>query len=115
MRRALLCVVVALSACGGLGTHSPVSPPPSVSGVIQDVMGGSGLPSASVPGAVNPAVTQGDIATTICVSGWTANVRPPASYTTALRWQQRDSRCLCRRWRKTTASLSVLEGLPGTL
>jgi hypothetical protein len=34
-----------------------------------------------VPGAVNPAVTQADINSTICVSGWTATVRPPESYT----------------------------------
>lgn len=40
------------------------------------------------PGATNPAVTQATIATTICVSGWTATVRPPASYTTALKKRQ---------------------------
>ena len=28
------------------------------------------------PGALNPAVTQGDISTTICKSGWTQTVRP---------------------------------------
>jgi len=33
------------------------------------------------PGAVNPAVTQASIATTICKSGWTAAVRPPESVT----------------------------------
>ena len=33
------------------------------------------------PGAVNPAVTQATIATTICRSGWTARVRPPESIT----------------------------------
>jgi hypothetical protein len=40
------------------------------------------------PGATDPAVTQADITTTICVRGWTATVRPPASYTTALKRQQ---------------------------
>lgn len=30
---------------------------------------------------LNPAVTQATIATTICVQGWTATVRPPLSYT----------------------------------
>lgn len=30
---------------------------------------------------VNPSVTQGNIKNTICVSGWTATVRPPVSYT----------------------------------
>ncbi|WP_369184321.1 hypothetical protein [Streptomyces sp. Y1] len=40
------------------------------------------------PGAYNPAVTQATIGSTICVSGWTATVRPPASYTNALKTQQ---------------------------
>jgi hypothetical protein len=33
------------------------------------------------PGAVNPAVTQATISSTVCRSGWTATVRPPASIT----------------------------------
>ena len=33
------------------------------------------------PGAVNPAVTQASIASTICKSGWTAEVRPAESVT----------------------------------
>ena len=37
------------------------------------------------PGATNPAITQADIGSTICVSGWTATIRPPSSYTTALK------------------------------
>ena len=43
---------------------------------------------ARTPGAVNPAVTQATIGRTICVAGWTATVRPPASYTTALKRRQ---------------------------
>jgi len=31
------------------------------------------------PGALNPAVSQADIASTICASGWTSRVRPPES------------------------------------
>lgn len=38
--------------------------------------------------ARNPAVTQATIGTTICVRGWTATIRPPASYTDALKRQQ---------------------------
>ena len=37
------------------------------------------------PGATNPAVSQANIGSTICVSGWTATVRPPESYTEALK------------------------------
>jgi hypothetical protein len=33
------------------------------------------------PGALNPAVTQATIATTICRRGWTSTVRPPESIT----------------------------------
>jgi hypothetical protein len=40
------------------------------------------------PGVLSPAVTQESIATTICVRGWTATVRPPTSYTSALKAAQ---------------------------
>ncbi|WP_033348498.1 hypothetical protein [Kitasatospora aureofaciens] len=47
------------------------------------------LPDPScTPGAYNPDVTQATIGQTICVSGWTATVRPPTSYTNALKVQQ---------------------------
>lgn len=39
------------------------------------------------PGTYNPDVTQSSIGSTICVSGWTANVRPPTSYTNTLKAQ----------------------------
>lgn len=38
-----------------------------------------------VSGAYNPAVTPATIRTTICVSGWSASVRPPLSYTAPLK------------------------------
>jgi hypothetical protein len=45
-----------------------------------------GLPDpACTPGAIDPRVTQANIATTICVPGYTAKVRPPAAYTGALK------------------------------
>jgi hypothetical protein len=47
------------------------------------------LPDAiATPGAVNPAITQENIATTICVPGWTKTIRPPASYTNKLKTAQ---------------------------
>jgi len=39
------------------------------------------------PGAINPAVTQATIGTTICRSGWTATVRPPSSVTGRMKKQ----------------------------
>ena len=43
---------------------------------------------ALTPGAANPAVTQATIGSTICVSGWTATIRPPSSYTTGIKRPQ---------------------------
>jgi hypothetical protein len=49
----------------------------------------SSLPDRSVtPGAINPAVTQDDIQSTICVRGWTRTVRPPERYTYRLKREQ---------------------------
>jgi len=41
------------------------------------------------PGAHNPDVTEQTLDTTICKPGWTATVRPPSSYTTALKNDQK--------------------------
>jgi hypothetical protein len=43
---------------------------------------------ATQPGVYSPAVTQDNIQSTICVSGYTSTVRPPVSYTDALKKQQ---------------------------
>jgi len=40
------------------------------------------------PGAINPNVTQANIYSTICVSGWTKTVRPSSNYTTGLKKEQ---------------------------
>jgi hypothetical protein len=40
------------------------------------------------PGVVNPGVTQENIAQTICVPGYTRTIRPPGSYTNALKVRQ---------------------------
>lgn len=45
-------------------------------------------PPASVPGAINPNVTQENISSTICKANWTAGIRPPTSYTNKLKIQQ---------------------------
>nr|WP_211178053.1 hypothetical protein [Pseudonocardia acidicola] len=47
---------------------------------------GQPLPDPScTPGAINPAVTQADIQSTICTSGWTATVRPSTSVTSRMK------------------------------
>lgn len=40
------------------------------------------------PGVLNPDVTQADIRSTICRTGWTSTIRPPTSYTNALKAKQ---------------------------
>ena len=48
-----------------------------------------GLPDPLLtPGAQNPDVTPADLGSTICKSGWTKTVRPPVSYTNALKRRQ---------------------------
>jgi hypothetical protein len=48
----------------------------------------NGLPDLNcTPGVTNPNVTQANIQQTICQSGYTATIRPPASYTNKLKAQ----------------------------
>lgn len=50
------------------------------------------LPNAAItPGSINPNVIQANIQQTICTPGYTATIRPPASYTTKLKIKQLDS------------------------
>jgi hypothetical protein len=69
MNRARLAAVLALLATPALGQGALPDP-------------------HRTPGAINPAVTQETIGSTICVSGWTRTIRPPSEYTTALKRQQ---------------------------
>jgi hypothetical protein len=47
-----------------------------------------GLPDPNcTPGATNPDVTQTNIQSTICVTGYTGTIRPPSSYTNNLKQQ----------------------------
>jgi hypothetical protein len=46
------------------------------------------LDSTRHPGAVNPDVTPENLNQTICVNGFTKGIRPPESYTSALKRQQ---------------------------
>jgi hypothetical protein len=93
----------------GLSSDSPLPPTPYSSTPVASVpaeptvrstlpvdTGGPVASSAGVvlpnpartPGAANPAVTQTNIAVTICVAGWTTTVRPSSSYTDDLKQSQ---------------------------
>ena len=66
---------------------SPI--PTHATGGITLNAAGAVLPNrARTPGAVNPSVTQNNIAQTICTSGWTSTIRPPSSLTTRLKQEQ---------------------------
>lgn len=70
----LTLLVLALLASYGAKAASFPGGPPGTDGEL------------TVPGAINPAITQANIKTTICVSGWTKTVRPPASVTNKLKF-----------------------------
>jgi hypothetical protein len=69
--------------------------------LVAAVLLGAGVPASAQapnltppPGAINPQVTQANIATTICLMGWTRTIRPPVSYTSALKRRQMRDRHL---------------------
>lgn len=70
--------IIFVAATAIIVTHT--TPPPPVTAIP--------IYLPTVPGAVNPAVTQANIKTTICVSGWTKTIRPPTSYTNKLKKKQ---------------------------
>jgi hypothetical protein len=102
---ALLAVLVASSALAG-GTPPTTAPEPTVpetestftttttSSTTTTTTTTTPAPelvlpdSAITPGKLNPSVRQKTIKKTICKSGWTRTVRPPNSYTHALKLQQ---------------------------
>ena len=111
----LLLGALGLGACSAVGTATPATPSaasvepaatvatsaashpsttsqPAATTKLGSRVGAAPLPGdprrSLTPGALNPAVTQVTIGSTICVSGWTTTVRPPSSYTTNLKRQQ---------------------------
>ena len=91
--------VAAILATGCNPKHQSAFPPSSRShksgsstAAAPEAVGGScharpgQVPDAGcTPGATNPQVTQANIKSTICKSGWTATIRPPVSVTDKLK------------------------------
>lgn len=67
---------------------APATPVDTTGGVTINAAGAVLPDPRRTPGAINPAVNQSDIHSTICVSGWTATVRPSSTYTTDLKVKQ---------------------------
>ena len=107
-------MAAALTALGGVaaaGAHAAGTPTHAANGLAysrassttvqpQPAAGscharGSGLyvlpDPRCTPGALNPAVTQGTIGSTICRAGWTASVRPAESITEPEKFASMDS------------------------
>lgn len=92
-------IALSASALVVLAACSPVRPTgsqsqPSAAAISSSPMAATchevdGLPDRRcTPGATNPVATSANLATAVCKSGWTATVRPSASYTDALKRQQ---------------------------
>jgi hypothetical protein len=86
--------LVALLALAGCGT-TPMSTAAPVTLVAPAVLTAETCRSINgradsrcTPGAINPAVTQDNIHSTICVPEWTDKVQPAADYTAALKLRQ---------------------------
>ncbi|MFI6155505.1 hypothetical protein ACIBCA_22790 [Kitasatospora sp. NPDC051170] len=76
---------------GGTAQAAPAKSKPTKGSTVAASCSRARLPlpdARCTPGAYNPDVTQATIGKTICVSGWTATVRPPVSYTNKLKAQQ---------------------------
>lgn len=68
---------------GSMTTYT-IQPQPPAGSCHYGHIGADPLPDPScTPGAVNPQVTQGDLFSTVCRSGYTSSIRPPVSITDA--------------------------------
>ena len=82
LRRALFCFSL-VALLGGCATVQRADEPSPRDGPPTALTARS--PFEEPPGALSPAVNQANIATTICVAGWTTTVRPPTSYTQSVK------------------------------
>jgi len=76
------------SASGLAAVHDPGMVTGALTGPCRARDAGRLPDRRCTPGAVDPAVTQADIGSTICVSGYTERVRPPESQTEAFKFDQ---------------------------
>lgn len=88
----LLLALTLLVACGSpQGATS--SQPVTAAAPVDELTAAAPVAGPCLQGTVelcvlNPNVTQTNIKTTICKSGWTATIRPPTTYTGRLKKQQ---------------------------
>jgi hypothetical protein len=75
MKKTLTTAIISIALIGGTAQAATKATTPDW--VVQD--------KKVTPGALNPTVTQANIATTVCKSGWTATIRPTVTYTNKLK------------------------------
>jgi hypothetical protein len=89
VRRIPALALSALLASASFAAATSMNAAPSAAAASQCTISAGRADKSCTPGAFNPDVTQNTINQTICVSGWTSTVRPPSSYTTSLKEQQK--------------------------
>lgn len=77
-----------LASCSAPGTGPQASPFPSGTASSTVATADPCHVAGVVFCALNPDVTPATIRSTICVSGWTATIRPPSTYTSQLKADQ---------------------------
>lgn len=97
-KKIIMVVGLLLAACSPTVTPTaPVPPPPPITVVPPPTVVVTNVPAGDAqflprpdftPGYLNPDVTQDTISTTICVPGYSSSIRPPVSYTDALKVKQ---------------------------
>jgi len=77
------------AGAGGLVVlHDPGQVTGTLTGPCQAGGGGQLPDPRCTPGGIDPGVTQADIHSTICTSGYTATIRPPESQTEAFKFDE---------------------------
>ena len=77
------------AAAGGLVVlHDPGQVTGSLTGPCHAGAGGQLPDPHCTPGGIDPAVTQADIYSTICTSGYTSTIRPPEAQTEAFKFNE---------------------------
>ncbi|WP_437770601.1 hypothetical protein [Arthrobacter sp. KNU40] len=80
-------IIIGLASCALLLLVLFIQPVPASTGGVCQMRGLLPDPLCT-QGVTNPNVTQSNIHSTICVSGWTTTIRPLVSYTNALKQKQ---------------------------
>jgi hypothetical protein len=102
LRPAAALILAGLAACGPAPQARFPAAPPSP----------TPAPTVRLIGTLNPAVTQATIHGTVCVPGWTARIRPPAAWTTALKKRQLPAGTDPKAWEEDHVMPLGLGGAP---